>query len=272
MSTDPRIESFTRLVEIVDRLRAPDGCPWDREQTLQSMAPCILEEVYELLETLDHAPPADGGGPQDETCIELGDVLMNVLLIARIAEDEGRFSLREVAARISEKLVRRHPHVFGDAEAHTGEEALGQWARIKAAERSEAGDREKRSALAGVPRELPALLRALRVGEKAARTGFDWPDRDGPLAKIEEEMGELREAMETEDPGRIRDELGDVLFSITNLARHLGQDPEGALRATIEKFSTRFRAIEDELGERMSEAGLPEMEAAWERAKSADRG
>lgn len=292
MTMDPRLVSFERLVRIIDRLRAPDGCPWDREQTLQSMAPCILEEVYELLETLDAETvdtkrPADGGadgdadggaeqagpdeggrGAGDETCLELGDVLMNCLLMARIAEDDARFSLGDVAEQISDKLVRRHPHVFGDAEAKTGEEALGQWAKIKAAERAGAEDETARSALAGVPRELPALLRALRVGEKASRTGFDWPDASGPMSKVEEELEELRVAIDRETPERVREELGDLLFSITNLARHVGVDPEGALRSSIDKFSSRFRAVERDLGPRMGEAPLAEMEEAWQRAKA----
>jgi len=259
--TDPRLRGFAKLLSIVDRLRAPDGCPWDLEQTLQSMAPCVIEEAYELVDTL--------GTNDEETCIELGDLLMNCVLLARIAEDESRFSMADVTARISDKLVRRHPHVFGDAKATTGEEALQQWAAIKASERAATPDDSQKSALSGVPRELPALLRALRVGEKAARVGFDWPDLNGPMAKIDEELAELRCEVEAEprDPTRVREELGDLLFSITNLARHLGEDPETALRQTVERFSERFRGVERELGPRLATASLEEMEAAWTRAK-----
>lgn len=260
--TDPRVRGFAELLSIVDRLRAPDGCPWDREQTLRSMAPCVLEEAYELVDTL--------GSDDEETCIELGDLLMNCVLLARIAEDEQRFSMADVTARISDKLVRRHPHVFGDAEAKTGAEALQQWAAIKAEERAATPDAARKSALSGVPRELPALLRALRVGEKAARVGFDWPDLGGPMAKIDEELSELRDEIEASplDRERVREELGDLLFSITNLARHLGEDPETALRQTIERFSARFRSLETELGPNLASASLEEMEAAWTRAKA----
>ena len=263
--SDPRLDAFARLLEIVDRLRAPDGCPWDREQTLPSMAPCVLEEAYELIDTLD-------GDDDRETCAELGDLLMNCVLLARIGEDESRFSMADVAGRVSDKLVRRHPHVFGDAKAETGDEALRQWAAIKAQERAAKGSTQQQSALSGVPRDLPALLRAFRVGEKAARVGFDWPELGGPLAKIDEELEELRAEIETPTPDRqrVREELGDLLFAITNLARHLEEDPETALRGTIDRFAGRFQAVERELGPRLAEASLEEMEAAWERAKTAD--
>lgn len=261
-SKDPRLLGIERLLATVDRLRAPDGCPWDREQTLRSMAPCVLEEAYELVDTLE-------GSDDNEIRAELGDLLMNCVLLGRIAEDEDRFSIGDVATTVNDKLIRRHPHVFGDAEAKTGDEALRQWAAMKAAERQDAPDARERSALAGVPRALPGLLRALRVGEKAARVGFDWPDDSGPVAKIDEEWEELREELEREprDDERIREELGDLLFAVVNLARHLGTDPETALRSTIERFSERFRAVERELGPRLGEASLEEMEAAWQRAK-----
>ncbi|HMQ20859.1 MAG TPA: nucleoside triphosphate pyrophosphohydrolase [Planctomycetota bacterium] len=259
---DPRLRGLQRLLDIVDRLRAPDGCPWDREQTLRSMAPCVLEEAYELVDTL-------GGTDDDEIRAELGDLLMNCVLLGRIAEDEGRFSIGDVASTVADKLVRRHPHVFGDAVAKTGEEALRQWAAMKARERGLEDDERKRSALAGVPRDLPGLLRALRVGEKAARVGFDWPDVDGPVAKVDEEWAELRAelAATPRDTIRVREELGDLLFSIVNLARRLGEDPELALRETIERFSARFRDVERELGPALATASLAEMEAAWQRAK-----
>ena len=258
--TDPRVEAFARLVEIVDRLRAPDGCPWDREQTLESMASCVLEEAYEVVDALRDQ---DDGA----RCGEIGDLLMNCTLLARIAEDEGRFSMRDVAERVSDKLVRRHPHVFGDAEAGTEDEALANWERIKREERAAEG--RERSALEGVPQALPALLRAYRVGQKAAQTGFDWPDRSGPLAKLHEELGELEAeiAQGEATTQRVREELGDVLFSVCNLARHLGIEPEMALRETVDRFSARFRGVERRLGPRLGEAELDELEAAWQEAK-----
>ncbi|MEZ5990169.1 MAG: nucleoside triphosphate pyrophosphohydrolase [Planctomycetota bacterium] len=264
---DPRLAALARLSAVVDRLRAPDGCPWDRKQTLPSMAPHLLEEAYELVDGL-------GGGSDDVVRGEAGDLLMNLFLIARIAEDEGRFSMAEVAGEVTDKLVRRHPHVFGDAEAGDAGGALAQWEAVKQQERSTAPEDADRSVLAGVPRALPALLRAWRVGQKAAGVGFDWPDAEGPLAKIDEELAELR--AELDDDGAAGDraeaELGDLLFAVVNLARHLGVDPETSLRRTCERFERRFRRVEAELGDGLREAGLDEMERAWERAKQAERG
>lgn len=256
---DPRLGALARLVGVIDRLRAPDGCPWDRAQTLETMAPHVLEEAYEVVDALR--------GDDDPTTLgELGDLLMNVLLLARIAEDGGRFSIEDVAQAVTDKLIRRHPHVFGDERAGDATEALARWQAIKREERAARGDPDG-SALAGVPRELPALLRASRIGEKAAQVGFDWPDRTGPLAKIEEELSELATEIEGGRRDRMQDELGDVLFSLVNLARHLGVDPETALRAATDRFSARFRRVEASLGPRLGEASLAELEAAWNDAK-----
>jgi MazG family protein len=256
---DRRLTGLARLVAIIDRLRAPDGCPWDREQTLQTMAPCLLEEAYEVVDALR-------GGEDATIHGELGDLLMNVFLCAKIAEDESRFSLADITETVADKLVRRHPHVFGTEKAKDGAEALRRWEGIKQQER--AGDADT-SALAGVPRDLPALLRATRVGQKAAQVGFDWPDRHGPLDKVREELAELTAELEQSEPNadRIAAELGDSLFALVNLGRHLQVDPEMALRATIDRFCKRFRYVEGRLGDRLADATLEEMEALWQEAK-----
>jgi MazG family protein len=254
---DPRLQALARLLGIVDRLREPDGCPWDLEQTLESMAPHLLEEAYELVDALTTGDA--------ETVGEIGDLLMNMCLLARIGQDEKRFSMADIATATSDKLVRRHPHVFGEDTAADSKEALRRWEAVKRTERK--GDRDK-SALSGVPRDLPALLRAYRVGEKASRAGFDWPDAAGPLDKIDEELAELRSEIEDGTTPRRAQELGDVLFSLVNLARHLGIDAETALRRTIDRFAQRFRLVEEELGDRLSSATLPELETAWQNAKA----
>jgi MazG family protein len=244
-----------RLVGVVDRLRSPGGCPWDREQTELSLAPHLLEEAYEALEALR------GEDPQ-AACEELGDVLMNVLMIARIASESGRYDLEGVAGTIADKLVRRHPHVFG-GEAVGSQQVLANWEAIK---RREKGG-EPQSVLAGVPKDLPALQQALRIGEKAARVGFDWPDRHGPRRKLDEELAELDAALAGGDARAIGRELGDVLFSVVNVARHAGVHPELALRATIDEFARRFAHVERTLGDRLEAASLQEKEALWQQSK-----
>jgi len=261
MSTEASHPQLARLLEIIARLRAPDGCPWDRKQSTSSMAPHLLEEAYEAVEALQ---AEDSAG----SCEELGDVLMNVLMIAQIASESGGFDAEQVAAGIADKLVRRHPHVFGDVEAVDTEQVLANWEAIK---RRERGDGPPRSVLAGVPVALPALLRAHRVGEKAARTGFDWPDRSGPRAKLDEEIAELDEALQAGDQTAAEHELGDVLFAVINVARHAGINAEMALRQTIDRFMARFRYVESQLGERLEGASLAEMERLWERAKARER-
>ncbi len=265
MTSDPRLEGLASLLQIVDRLRAPDGCPWDKKQTLQSMAPHLLEEAYEIVDALRQED-------DEETIGECGDQLMNLFLIARIGEDEERFSLADISEKVCQKLVRRHPHVFGeeDEKAADSAEALARWEAVKQEERAGKAQEAERSVLAGVPRELPALLRAFRVGEKAAGVGFDWPDAEGPLDKIQEEFEELRQEIEAGQPnlGRCAAELGDLLFALVNLARHLDLNPEMALRGTMDRFEARFRQVEANLGDRMGQgASLAEMEEAWEAAK-----
>ncbi|MFH0945338.1 MAG: nucleoside triphosphate pyrophosphohydrolase [Planctomycetota bacterium] len=254
---DARLLGVARLLEVIDRLRDPGGCPWDREQSLESMAHNLLEEAYEVADAMLQ-------GDRKSVCQELGDLLMNILLSARIAEDAGDFSLADVSRLITQKLVRRHPHVFGEVVADDVDAVLKNWEEIKSEERSEDTDR---SSLAGVPAALPALLRAYRLGEKAARVGFKWPDRTGPLAKLDEELCELKQAIEEGYQDRIGEELGDVLFSVVNLARHLKIEPESALRRTTFRFDERFRCMERKLEHRLKEVPLERMEALWREAK-----
>lgn len=267
-----------RLLAIMARLRAPDGCPWDREQTLLTLRPYVLEETYEVLEAID------GGDPEAHR-EELGDLLLQIVFQARIAEEEGRFDFGGVADAISEKLLSRHPHVFGaganspDARpdpaapgVRDAEGVLRQWAALKKKE-NEAKGRGK-SVLEGVPRELPALARAERLTEKASRIGFDWPDAAGARAKVAEELAELDEALASGDRARMEDELGDLLFATANLARKVGIPPEEALRGTLGKFISRFEHIEAELARRGVAHGgatLAEMDELWEEAKALSR-
>jgi MazG family protein len=247
---------LTELLGIVYRLRDEDGCPWDRKQTLDTMTKNLIEEAFEVTDAV-------AAHDNDQVAEELGDTLMNVILMARIAEQEGRFDLAAVAAGIATKLVRRHPHVFGDREADDAESALASWNDSKAAEGKGRG-----SALDGVPAGLPALLSALKVGQKAADVGFDWPDATGALEKLSEELEELLAAESATD---VEEELGDVLFAAVNVARKHKLDPELVLRRTIVKFRRRFAAIEAELGERLSSASLEEMERVWRAAAEAER-
>jgi MazG family protein len=249
---------LSELVGVVYRLRDPDGCPWDRAQSVDSMALNLVEEVFEAHEAI-------ANGDDAHVCEELGDTLMNVLLIARIAEQGGRFGLAAVAAGIAEKLVRRHPHVFGERHAGTEAEALASWNAEKDAEQSR--KRAARpSALDGVPEGLPALAAALRTGEKAAAVGFDWPDERGALAKLDEELAELRAALDHGEPAGVEEELGDLLFSAVNVARKLKLDPELVLRRATAKFRRRFAAVERALGPALGSASLDEMERAWRSA------
>ena len=252
---------FTRLVGVMDRLRDPGGCPWDAEQDLQSLKPFLIEEAYEVLEAMDRNP--------EEHCEELGDLLLQVVFHARIRREQGEFEISDVVRAICDKLIRRHPHVFSDAKAETADEVLRQWELNKAKEGKPGGS------LGGVPRSMPALLQAQRLTDKASSLGFDWSDRAPVVAKIREELGELEETLVEDQPAqRVREELGDVLFSMVNLARHLGVDAEGALRASSDRFVRRFRAVERGLKARdlpMAEATLEQMDQEWQRAKDQER-
>jgi tetrapyrrole methylase family protein/MazG family protein len=262
--------NFADLVELMARLRAPDGCPWDRKQDHRSLRTHLLEETYEALDAID---AADDESLQDE----LGDVLLQVLFHAQIAREAGRFTIDDVLTRLHEKLIRRHPHVFGDSRVHDPEAALARWEALKAEEREANGEAgpEGDSLLNGIPRSLPALLVAAEMTRRAARVGFDWSQAEEVLAKLEEEVEEVRGAVAAGDGDRLEDEVGDLLFVVVNLARKLGQDPEIALRRTNLKFLQRFRAIEEELsrqGKSLEEATLEEMDALWEQSKKKESG
>lgn len=256
------LPGLRRLLAVVERLRAPNGCPWDKQQTMASMAPHLVEEAFEAADALRRG---DAAASREE----LGDVLVNVALIGQISREAGGFDADAAAAAAADKLVARHPHVFGDVAVDGAETAYRNWERSKQHERT--GKGEPRGALAGVPIAMPALLRAFRIGEKAARTGFDWPDREGPRNKIGEELAELDRAVASGEPRAIADELGDLLFSICNLARHLGCNPEQALAGTTDKFQRRFDAVEREFGYELRGKTLAELDAAWVRAKHAER-
>lgn len=271
MAADPTTPSaplpgVQRLLATIARLRAPDGCPWDRKQTEASMAPHLVEEAFEAADALRRGAPR----ASEE---ELGDVLVNVAMIRQIASEAGGVGFDAVAGQAADKLVRRHPHVFGDRKAESAEIAFANWEREKQKEKAAAAgdDPAARSVLAGVPKALPALLRAFRVGEKAAKTGFDWPDAEGPRAKVREELAELDEALAAGDRAAIEAELGDVLFSLCNVARHAGVNPETALLGTVDKFQRRFLAVEQAFGFDLAGRSLDEMDRVWNTAKAAER-
>jgi MazG family protein len=255
----------TKLVGLMQRLLAPDGCPWDREQTLATLVPYLVEETYEVVDAI-----ASGNVPDHRE--ELGDLLLQVIFQAELRHAEGAFGIDDVARGIVEKLVRRHPHVFGEVKASNSDEALASWAKLKAEEKAKKG---KKGALDGIPRSAPALLRASRAGEKAGAVGFDWPDATGPRRKIDEELAELDQALAAQDAAAIEHELGDTLFALVNLARKLGLDAESALRHATDRFGRRFAHLEETLaaqGRAVRDASAEEQDRLWEEAKKAERG
>lgn len=260
LSDPSTLSPVDRLREIVACLRAPDGCPWDREQTHASLRGALLEETYELVDAIDNA--------DDENLREeLGDLLLHVVMHAQMAEERGAFGFDAVAAEIGEKLVRRHPHVFGDDSAADSAEVLHKWEQIKRAEKT-----DRHSALDGVPRALPALMRAQKVQKKAARVGFDWTHADEVLAKLEEEIAELRAAMASGHNTAVLEETGDLLFTAVNLARKLGADAELTLHAATQKFVTRFEAVEQAAaadGKRVEDCDAATLNAYWDAHKAA---
>ena len=248
------------VVATMARLRAPGGCPWDREQDHQSLKKYLLEEAYELIEALDTGEP-------DKVCDELGDVLLQVLFHAQLAAERGEFDVNDVARRLDAKLKHRHPHVFGRVSVRGAADVLENWYHLKHAEHP---DGTRKSRMAGIAKTLPALLRAYQAQTKAARVGFDWDDAAGPLAKVEEETREVRAAADSGDDEAVCEEIGDLLFAVVNVARKLDVDPEDALRRTVGKFARRFQAIETEAerqGRPLSEMSLDEMDAVWDAAK-----
>jgi tetrapyrrole methylase family protein/MazG family protein len=254
---------FDRLVGIMRRLRAPGGCPWDAEQTHESLKRYLLEECYEVIEAIDSG---DDGLLQEE----LGDLMLQPLFHSAIAEERGAFNINDVIETICAKLVRRHPHVFGDQVIKDSEAQIANWEKIKKEEKGE----ERRSALSGVPPHLPALLRAQKVTEKAARVGFDWDHVDQVFAKVIEELHEFEESMASGDQDAMEAELGDLLFAIVNMGRFLTLNPEDALRKTIERFTRRFSHIENSLHAQaisITDASLDKMESLWQEAKLLER-
>jgi len=258
---------LARLIEIMAALRTPgSGCPWDLAQSFATIAPYTLEEAYEVADAIARA---DLAGLKDE----LGDLLLQVVFHARMAEEQGAFDFGGVVEGITTKLIRRHPHVFADAQGRTAEAVKGLWERIKAGEKAARGEAAE-GALTGVPLALPALTRALKLQEKAGRVGFDWNDARAVLAKIREEADEIEAALDAGARGEAAAEIGDLLFALVNLARHLDADPEAVLRTTNAKFERRFAAIESALaarGKTPKEATLAEMDALWDEAKAAEK-
>ncbi|MGE5200190.1 MAG: nucleoside triphosphate pyrophosphohydrolase [Rhodospirillaceae bacterium] len=277
-STTDAAAAFARLVELVRVLRAPGGCPWDRAQTLQTLRPFVLEETYEVLEALDH---------DDRHALreELGDFIFEGVLLAQLCTETGDFTVADSLHAISDKLVRRHPHVFGPGGADAGaggrphpatpDEVVQRWEALKARETGSKG--EQRTALGGVPKALPALLRTHEIGIRASAVGFDWDRASDVVAKIEEEVAELREWVGSGAAGdgeRAEEEMGDLLFAIANLSRKLGIEPESALRKANDKFTRRFSAVESRLrdaGRPLTDCSLQEMEDEWNRVKAAER-
>ncbi len=263
------MRSIEELLAIMRRLRDPQsGCPWDVQQTFRSIAPYTLEEAYEVVDAIERD---DLPGLRDE----LGDLLLQVVFHARIAEEAGHFDFDDVASGISDKMRRRHPHVFGDEAVTDAAEQTRRWEAIKAEERRQQGRAGDTSALAGVSPALPGLQRAVKLTRRASRVAFDWPDAEGVFAKIAEELDEVRvEYREQGGRERLEDELGDLLFATANLARHLDLDPEAALRRANRKFETRFRSMEQALaaeGERLDSVNFEQREQAWERAKDREK-
>jgi len=257
---EKRRPTWDDLVEVTRRLRAPDGCPWDREQTHQSLRRYLLEETYEALEALD-------ANDMERLCDELGDILLQVTLHSQLAAEDGDFDIRDVVSNITRKLIRRHPHVFGDVQVSGSDEVLRNWERIKADEKV---GRQRQSVMDGVPKELPALMKALEVSQRAVKVGFEWERMEDLWAKLHEEIQELRQAVDADEPEAVLSEVGDLLFTVVNVARWLKVDPEEALRLMVARFAARFRYMEGKLAEQgraMADASLSELDALWNEAK-----
>jgi tetrapyrrole methylase family protein / MazG family protein len=256
--------TFDDLVRLMTTLRGPDGCPWDRKQTLPDLKPFVIEEAYEVVDAIDR---------DDRSALleEVGDLLLEAVFIAEITREEGSFDVYDSITAIHDKLVRRHPHVFGDAEASDAEQVLVNWEKLKSEERKA----ENKSVLSGVPQSLPALLKAARLTEKASRVGFDWRRTEDVFAKLDEEIAELREAVDSGDSERIHDELGDLLFTVANIARKVEVSAEEALQSTNRKFMRRFESMEASVhgsGKNLDQLDLEAMDLLWDEAKTAERG
>ncbi len=255
--------SFDDLVNLMTRLRGPDGCPWDRKQTLPDLKPYVIEEAYEVVDAIDR---------QDRAALleEVGDLLLEAVFVAEITKEEGTFDIYDSITSIHDKLMRRHPHVFGDVEAADAEEVLVNWEKLKQEERKA----ENKSLLAGVPQSMPALLKASRLTEKASRVGFDWRRTEDVFDKVDEELAELREAVATGDAAHVHEEIGDLLFTIANIARKVNVNPEEALQSTNRKFMSRFGSMESAVRGRdqnLDQLSLEEMDRLWNDAKAAEK-
>jgi tetrapyrrole methylase family protein/MazG family protein len=258
------LDRFESLVTIMDRLRDPGGCPWDREQTYETLRGYLIEECYEVAEAIDLRD-------EDGLCEELGDLLFQIVFLARLGQEGGRFDAADVVRGIASKMIRRHPHVFGDETVESTDEVLRNWEAIKRSEKPNGREGAPASVLDGVPRALPALLKAQRLGTKAARVGFDWERPEAVLDKVAEELAELRQALGRQDRTAIGEEVGDLLFSAVMLARKCEVDPEAALEGTNRKFAVRFRWIEEQLrleGSAVEDAGPERLDRLWQQSKS----
>jgi MazG family protein len=257
---NPRMKrSFDDLVQLMTRLRGPEGCPWDRKQTLPDLKPYVIEEAYEVVDAIDR---------DDRAALleEVGDFLLEAVFITEITREEGTFDIYDSITAIHDKLVRRHPHVFGDVEAKDAEQVLVNWEKLKQDERKA----ENKSLLAGVPQSMPALLKASRLTEKASRVGFDWRRTEDVFEKLDEEIAELREAVASGDAAHVHEEIGDLLFTIANIARKVNVNPEEALQSTNRKFMSRFQSMESRV-ESFEGMSLEEMDQLWDEAKAAER-
>jgi tetrapyrrole methylase family protein/MazG family protein len=277
-----KAESLLQLIETVHRLRAPDGCPWDKAQTHQTLRPYVIEEAYEVLDVLDRIKTVDDlkvEKNEKDFKEELGDLLMQVVLHSEMTKEEGFFDIYDVAAGLNDKLIRRHPHVFGEVDAKNADQALKTWEQQKQKEKAE---NPEKSVLDGIPRALPSLQRTLRIIEKATRVGFQWSDLKGPLEKLDEEFHELQAEITPvanhkptdEEKRKIEGELGDVFFSLCNVAHFLKINPEDALRSTLERFESRFKHVEKRLkekGKSPEQSSLEEMDLYWNEAKRKER-
>lgn len=255
--------SFDDLVNLMTRLRGPGGCPWDRKQTLPDLKPYVIEEAYEVVDAIDR---------DDRSALleEIGDLLLEAVFLAEITREEGTFDIYDSITAIHDKLVRRHPHVFGDVEARDAEQVLVNWEKLKQDERKA----ENKSLLAGVPQSLPALLKASRLTEKASRVGFDWRRTEDVFDKIDEELVELREAVASGDTAHVHEEIGDLLFTVANIARKVNVNPEEALQSTNRKFMRRFETMETHVrarGQNLDQLTLEEMDGLWDSAKAEER-
>ena len=251
--------SFEDLVQLMTRLRGPDGCPWDRKQTLPDLKPYIIEEAYEVVDAIDR---------DDRAALleEIGDMLLEAVFVAEITREEGTFDVYDSITAIHDKLVRRHPHVFGDVIANDADQVITNWEKLKQAERQA----ENKSILSGVPQSMPALLKAARLTEKAARVGFDWRRTEDVFDKLDEEIAELREAVASGDTAHVHEEIGDLLFTIANIARKVNVNPEEALQSTNRKFMSRFQSMETQ-APNFEQLTLEEMDKLWDEAKAAER-